>query len=171
MNLLTILLGLTLFLTGQHAGMPAGMSHEDHLKQLQKDQALKKRGAEAMGFDQDTTAHRFTLAADGGSIEVIVMNPADEQTVAAVRRHLRSIATDFSAGRFDKPFQTHGEIPPGVAEMQTRRERITYRYEDLAQGGAVRIRTKDARALGAVHAFLRYQIAEHHTGDPLPAKR
>ena len=165
MNLLTMLIGLTLFLTGQHAGMPAGMSHAEHLKQLQKDEALKKRGAEAMGFDQDTTAHGFALAPDGGSIEVTVRNPADERTVAAVRSHLRSIAADFTAGRFDKPFQTHGEIPPGVAEMQKRKERIAYRYEDLAQGGAVRMTTKDARALESVHAFLHYQIAEHHTGD------
>ena len=44
---------------------------------------------------------------------------------------------------------------------------ITYRYEDLAGGGAVRIETKDARALDAVHAFLRYQITEHGTGDPM----
>jgi len=33
----------------------------------------------------------------------------------------------------------------------------------------VRITTKDARALEAVHAFLRYQIKEHRTGDPMAA--
>ncbi|PYR73529.1 MAG: hypothetical protein DMF86_20265 [Acidobacteria bacterium] len=35
--------------------------------------------------------------------------------------------------------------------------------------GRVRITTKDARALEAVHAFLRYQIKEHRTGDPMAA--
>jgi hypothetical protein len=88
-----------------------------------------------------------------------------------VRSHLRSIASEFADGRFDKPFQTHGEVPPGVAEMQSRRQHITYRYEDLPQGGAVRIVTEDRRSLGAVHAFLRYQITEHQTGDALQPKK
>jgi hypothetical protein len=50
--------------------------------------------------------------------------------------------------------------------MQENRQMIEYRYQDLPQGGAVRIETKDARVLAAVHAFLRYQIEEHRTGDP-----
>ena len=41
----------------------------------------------------------------------------------------------------------------------------------LPQGGAVRTATKDPKALDAVHAFLRYQITEHKTGDPLEPKR
>src|SRR5690349_13469364 len=52
--------------------MPPGMTHEEHLKQLQKDADLKKRGAAAMGFDQETTAHHFLLLPDGGAIEVSV---------------------------------------------------------------------------------------------------
>lgn len=159
-----------LLLAGQHPQMPAGMSHEEHLKQMQKDAEMKKRGAEAMGFDQDATTHHFRLAATGGSIEVTVNDKSDEQTIAAIRGHLRSIAGEFSEGRFDKPFHTHGEVPPGVAEMQKSRQSIAYRYEDLPQGGAVRIETKDATALDAIHAFLRYQITEHQTGDALHYK-
>jgi hypothetical protein len=45
-----------------------------------------------------------------------------------------------------------------------------YRYEDLPQGGAVRIVTTSDRARQAVHEFLRYQIKEHQTGDPTEAK-
>jgi hypothetical protein len=157
---------MALLLAPQHPTMPKGMSHEEHQKQMEKDDALKKRGAEAMGFDQDATTHHFRLAPAGGSIEVTVKNQHDEAAIAAVRRHLRSIAADFARGDFDKPFQTHGEVPPGVAEMQKSRQTIAYRYEDLPGGGAVRIDTKDARALDAVHAFLRYQISEHRTGDP-----
>jgi hypothetical protein len=159
-------LAAALLLAPQHSTMPNGMSHEEHLKQMEQDEVLKKRGAEAMGFDQDATTHHFRLAPSGGSIEVTVKNEKDAEAIAAVRSHLRSIATDFASGEFDKPFQTHGEVPAGVPEMQKSSHKITYRYEDLAQGGAVRIETKDARALDAVHAFLRYQIAEHRTGDP-----
>jgi hypothetical protein len=166
MNSLISVLAAALLLAPQHPTMPKGMSHEEHLKQMEKDEALKKRGAEAMGFDQDATTHHFKLAPSGGAIEVTVKNEKDAKAIAAVRNHLRSIGADFARGEFDKPFQTHGEVPPGVTEMQKSRQKITYRYEDLAQGGAVRIETKDARALDAVHAFLRYQITEHQTGDP-----
>ena len=152
-------------LTAQHSQMPAGMSHEKHLEQMQNDEALKKRGADAMGFDQDATAHHFRLSPTGGSIEVTVKDRSDDATIAAVRSHLQSIAREFADGRFAKPLQTHGEVPPGVAEMQSRKQRIAYRYEELPRGGRVRISTKDTRALDAVHAFLRYQITEHRTGD------
>jgi hypothetical protein len=151
--------------------MPAGMSHGEHLEQMRKDEALKKRGAQAMGFDQDATTHHFRLTATGGSIEVTARDQAVGATVDAIRTHLRSIAVDFAAGRFDKPFQTHAEVPPGAAEMQKLREKIAYRFEELPGGGAVRIETNDRRALDAVHAFLRYQIAEHHTGDSIQFKR
>ena len=154
-------------LSAQHPEMSPGMSHEEHLKDMQKAAALKSQGADAMGFDQDATAHHFRVAVDGGSVEVTVRDATDGRTLAAVRSHLRAIAGEFAAGRFEKPFQTHGAVPPGVVEMRRQRHLITYRYEDVPGGGAVRMATRDASALDAIHAFLRYQIEEHRTGDPL----
>jgi hypothetical protein len=171
MSSLISVLAAALLLAPQHPTMPKGMSHEEHLKQMEKDEALKKRGAEAMGSDQDATTHHFKLAPSGGSIEITVKNEKDEAVITAVRSHLRSISADFAGGDFDKPFQTHEEVPPGVPEMQKSRQKITYRYEELPQGGAVRIETKDPQALAAVHAFLRYQITEHKTGDPKQNER
>lgn len=171
MNPIIVSIAAALLLTGQHPQMPSGMSHEEHLKQLQKDEELKQRGADAMGFDQDATTHHFRLAPTGGSIEVTVKDQSDAATIAAVRSHLRSIAREFTDGRFDKPFQTHGEVPPGVADMQNGKQNISYRYVDLPQGGAVGIETTDPRALDAVHAFLRYQITEHRTGDSMQLKK
>jgi hypothetical protein len=170
MNLIP-LIATALLIAQQHPSMPPGMSHEEHMKQMQKEEALKKRGAEAMGFDQDATTHHFKLTPSGGSIEVTVKNKDDATMIAAVRSHLRSIAADFARGDFDKPFQTHGEVPPGVPVMKDNSPKITYRYEDSAQGGAVRIETKDAGSLAAVHEFLRYQITEHGTGDPKQDER
>jgi hypothetical protein len=170
-NTFISVVAVALLLAPQHSTMPKGMSHEEHLKQMEKEAALKKRGADAMGFDQDATTHHFRLLPSGGSIEVTANNDKDEATIAAVRRHLRSIAVDFSSGLFDRPLQTHGEVPPGVREMQINKKAITYRYEDLPQGGTVRIETADSRALKAVHQFLRYQIKEHQTGDPPDVRR
>jgi hypothetical protein len=171
MNSLISVVAMAFLLAPQHPAMPPGMSHEEHLKQMQKDEELKKRGGEAMGFEQDAVTHHFRLAPSGGAIEVTVKNAKDEATIAAVRSHLRSIADEFAHGSFDKPFQTHGEVPAGVPEMRADKDSITYRYEELPQGGIVRIVTTNDRALTAVHQFLRYQITEHQTGDATEVKR
>ena len=49
--------------------------------------------------------------------------------------------------------------------MARLKDRITYRYEETPAGGRVRIVTGNAEALAAVHAFLRFQIEDHQTGD------
>jgi hypothetical protein len=171
MNVLIAVVMTALALT-QHSAMPAGMSHEEHLKQLAKDDALKQRGGEAMGFDQDRAEHHFILEAAGGSIRVTVKPGTDRKVLDEVRNHLRTIADEFSRGDFGKPFQTHDEVPTGVAEMKSAARAITYRYEEVAGGGSVKISTTDALALKAIHDFLRYQINEHKTGDALrPAPR
>jgi hypothetical protein len=171
MNLQIACISATLLLTMQHSAMPKGMSHEEHMKQMEKDDALKKRGADAMGFDQDVTAHHFRLTPAGGSIEVTVKDDADRATLARIRTHLKSIAEDFSRGDFGKPFQTHAEVPPGVSVMQKYARVISYRYQEVPHGGIVQIRSADSRALHGLHDFLRYQIAEHRTGDDIRPER
>ena len=150
----------------QHPAMPAGMSHEEHVKQMAKDAELKKRGDAAMGFDQDKTTHHFLIEKDGGVIQVTVNDKKDAANLAAIRAHLKRIAGDFSAGVFDAPFATHNEVPPGVADMQRLKDAIAYRYQEVGRGARVRITTKDPAAQAAVREFLRYQIREHKTGDP-----
>jgi len=145
--------------------MPPGVSHEEHQRQMQK------RGAATMGFDQDTTVHRFLLSSDGGAIEVRAKDPADTATCEQIRRHLHEIAGAFAGGDFSKPFITHAEMPPGVAVMQQRKAAIRYAFEELPSGGRVRITTHDATAQQAIHEFLRYQIREHGTGDPTKVPR
>jgi hypothetical protein len=154
-------------LAAQHAQMPAGMTHEEHLAQMKKDADLKARGALAMGVDQEKTTHHFLLTADGGIIEVGVSEPADVANRDAIRSHLKDIAGEFARGDFTRPFATHNEVPPGVKTMQQRVGSITFGYEDTASGGRVVIRTADRRARMAIHEFLRYQIREHATADPL----
>jgi hypothetical protein len=154
-------------LPAQHPAMPAGMTHEAHLAQIDKDRELEKRGEAAMGFDQESTTHHFRLSRAGGAIEVATNDPADVAGRDQIRMHLRAIAADFASGNFAKPFATHGEVPPGVATMQARKNTLEFTYEDRPAGGAVSIKTADASTRQAVHDFLRYQIREHATGDPL----
>jgi hypothetical protein len=167
---LTAALILTLGLTRvaaapQHPAMPAGMSHAEHLARMEKDAALKRRGASAMGFDQDKATHHFRLDRTGGAIEVVANDLTDEALQQQVRAHLESIAKEFAAGDFGKPLATHAELPPGARTMTQQRRALAFVYEELPGGGQVRITASNAKAIDAVHRFLRYQIREHKTGD------
>jgi hypothetical protein len=165
-----ILLGATLA-AAQHPSMPAGMSHEEHLRQIAKDALLKQRGGLAMGFDQDKGVHHFLLKQTGGAIEVTAKDAADAESIKQIRSHFREIADSFGKGLFDKPVATHHEMPTGARSMAINKERIRYRYDERAAGAAVIIETEDELTLKAIHDFLRYQIVEHKTGDPLTPQR
>jgi hypothetical protein len=169
---MTAALTLTLGLAGvaaapQHPAMPAGISHAEHLAQMEKDAALKQRGASAMGFDQDKATHHFRLDRTGGAIEVVANDLTDETLQRQIRAHLESIATEFAAGDFGKPLATHAELPPGTRTMTEERRALAFVYEEMAGGGRVRITASNAKAIDAVHQFLRYQIREHKTGDAM----
>jgi hypothetical protein len=155
----------------EHPSMPPGMTHEQHTAQMKKEAELKEHGKMAMGFDQDKTTHHFALTATGGSIAVTANDAADQTSRDQIRAHLADIAESFAHGDFQKPLMTHGELPAGAAQMQRLEKAITYTYEPTGRGGVVRITTSNPDALKAVHEFLRYQIREHKTGDPVTVQR
>ena len=128
--------------------------------------ALKERGAMVMGFDQATTAHHFYLYQDGGAIDIGVKQLPDPTNVAAIRSHLPHIATMFGSGNFSGPVLVHDtKNVPGIATLTARKDLVQYAYSETPRGGRVDIVTTDLEALAALHAFLKYQIAEHRTDD------
>jgi hypothetical protein len=81
------------------------------------------------------------------------------------------VASAFAGGDFAMTQQIHDRSLPGTSEMTRLKDAISYRYEETERGGRVRITTADPVALDAVHAFLRAQIGDHRTGDPLTPSR
>jgi hypothetical protein len=135
---------------------------------------MNRRGAEVMGFDQEQTAHHFYLYADGGAIEVSVKNTADLKNRDAIRAHLPHIAMMFGSGDFSAPMMVHATDVPGTKVLAANKDKIAFTYVETPTGGAVNIVTSDAGTLAALHEFLRFQIADHKTGDALsvgPRKR
>lgn len=151
---------LFLLLTGadQNAQPPAD-PHAHHA-------AVDARGATVMGFDQKTTTHHFVLTKDGGRIEVTAKTATDTAAIGQIRAHLNQLVPMFRAGNFASPQAIHATTPPGVEVMKRAGPAITYTYDVLPLGGQVHIATPDPAALAAVHAFLRFQIRDHRTGDP-----
>ena len=127
--------------------------------------AVDGRGDMVMGFDHEKTTHHFSLTPNGGAIAVSANDPDDGASRDAIRGHLAHIAKMFAAGDFQAPMLVHGQTPPGVPVMKTRRSTIHYAYEETAAGARVRISTSDQKSLAAIHDFLRFQIEDHRTGD------
>jgi hypothetical protein len=127
--------------------------------------AVNERGDAVMGFDHSKTTHHFSLTPEGGTIAVSANEEADTASRDAIRGHLAHIAKMFADGNFDAPMLIHDRVPPGVAVMKAEMKAITYTYEDTPKGAEIVISTKNARALDAIHDFLRFQIDDHQTGD------
>jgi hypothetical protein len=94
-------------------------------------------------------------------------SPDDNASKEAIRRHIRRIAGIFAQGDFSLPMFIHNTVPPGVEVMNRLKGQIAYTAEDTAKGAQVRIVTGNPEALVAVHEFLRFQIKDHRTNDPL----
>ena len=156
-----------LYILGLLSGMPSVLSAQAHHS------PLDERGAAVMGFDRERTVHHFLLFNDGGAIDISVKDLSDTKNRDAIRSHLPHIAMMFGQGNFEAPMLVHDtKNVPGIRTMAARKETIAYRYVETENGGRVNIVTTDREALAAVHAFLKYQIAEHKTGDPVtPGKR
>jgi hypothetical protein len=128
---------------------------------------VNERGDSVMGFDHEKTTHHFRLTRLGGSIEVTVNDPEDTGSRDAIRGHLAHIARMFSEGNFEAPMLIHDRVPPGASTMKKKKGSIGWKFQQTEAGGRIVIITKDAEALSAIHEFLRFQIEDHQTGDPV----
>ena len=91
--------------------------------------------------------------------------PHDSTTRDEIRAYLAHIAQMFTEANFQVPMFIHDKVPPGVPVMQSKRDAISYKFEELPRGGRVRIATADKDALEAIHQFHAFQIDDHRTGD------
>jgi hypothetical protein len=126
---------------------------------------VDSRGDQVMGFAHAKTTHRFRLRRDGGIIEVNAKDPGDTASRDQIRVHLKDITQKFTRGDFTAPMLIHAQTPPGVPEMKTLRAEIRYDFETTERGGLIRVTSSNAKAVEAVHDFLRFQIKDHRTGD------
>lgn len=161
--------GLTQEAKPTDKGMEDCPMHDQHRSAVedQHDHAMKDRGDAGMGFSQDKTTHHFWLGKDGGAIQVTANSREDHASIDQIRMHLKHIAQSFQAGDFNIPMFVHDQVPPGVPTMKKLKKEITYRFEDTENGGRVIMHSNNSEAVMAIQEFLRFQIREHKTGDPL----
>jgi hypothetical protein len=122
---------------------------------------VQTRGRAAMGVDQYTSTHHFDALPDGGRIE-LQRDTDDSAGVAAIRAHIRAIATAFNGADFSTPAFVHMRMVPGTDVMVAKRALISYEARDLPRGAELRIRTTDPEAIAAIHRFMAFQRSDHH---------
>jgi hypothetical protein len=144
--------------SGQHSGHSGHASHQSGDSAFR---ALQARGQRVMGVDQYTSTHTFELLPDGGRIE-LVRDTVDSVGARSIREHLRDVARRLAAGDFSLSEVVHAKEIPGARVLSDRRTHVKYEYRELPRGGEIRILTKDAKAVAAVHDFLNFQKHEHH---------
>jgi uncharacterized protein (TIGR01244 family) len=127
---------------------------------------IDHRHDEATGIAHEHAVHHFLLTEDGGSIALEIEGEGASEAREHARTHLQGITRSFASGDFSMPIRIHDRVPPGVEVMTKRGAAIHYDYSPTANGGKVRISTRDAEALAAIHEFLRFQIRDHGTSDP-----
>ena len=151
------------FLFGSVACGQTGMT------QQQMDE-MNKRGDKHMGFDHTKTTHHFLLAKNGGAIRVEANDLKDTQSRDQIRKHLHHISMMFSDGNFNTPMLIHEKTPPGSELMSKLKSEIRYEFKETEKGAEIIISSENPEALAAIHDFLRFQIKEHMTGDPLEVR-
>lgn len=133
--------------------------------QNSRSDAVAQRGDHVMGFSHEATTHHFRLLKDGGEIIVTANKPGDKSSIDEIRAHLAHIEKMFSAGDFNAPMLIHDTNPPGVASMTRLKGQIRYEVSEIERGAKMRITTSSPETTDAVHAFLLFQILDHHTSD------
>jgi hypothetical protein len=73
----------------------------------------------------------------------------------------------FSEGNFSIPHFVHDQTLRGVPTMKKRGATIHYAAEMMKDGARVKIDPASPEGIAVVHNFLRFQIKDHETGDPL----
>ena len=117
------------------------------------------------GYKSTVVGFRDLLYSNGGEINVATNDARDKDSLEQIRMHLGHIAKMFSAGNFNAPMLIHDTTPPGVPTMQRLKADIRYDYSETPKGARIRLITANSQAVDAIHAFLLFQIIDHHTGD------
>ena len=142
---------------------------DSRMTQKQMDE-MNMRGDKHMGFEHLKTTHHFLLANDGGVIQVEANDMKDTESRDQIRSHLRHITMMFTNGNFEIPMLVHDKTPPGSEVMKKLKAEISYKYDVTDRGALIQISSTNPEAVQAIHEFLKFQIKEHRTGDPLEVK-
>jgi hypothetical protein len=142
------------------------LAHGQQDRQVPDHQAaVNEHGDKVMGFSHEKSTHHFVLTQDGGLIEVRANDFKDAASLEQIRGHFQHIVHMFAEGNFNAPMLVHSQDVPGTATMTRLKSDLHWEMQEVPRGARITITADSKEALDAVHDFLRFQIADHQTGD------
>lgn len=154
-----------LFLLATSFSLGQEQQKMDEQKMDHHQAALNQHGDHVMGFSHEKTTHHFVLTQDGGLIEVRVNDIKDTASLDQIRAHFQHIVRMFADGNFNAPMLVHSQDVPGTAAMTRMKNDLHWELQEIPKGARITIIADNKEALAALHDFLRFQIADHKTGD------
>ncbi len=126
---------------------------------------MAQRFSKALGVDVNKVVQHYYLVKNGGVIEYTARSDGDRATVAAVQKFLDNQKLLFEKGKSDTDFEVHGKVPDGIPAMKRLRNEITFFSTKTENGAVLRMFSMNPEARDAIQTFLKFEIAEHKTGD------
>ena len=126
---------------------------------------VNEHGDKVMGFSHEKARHHFVLTQDGGLIEVRANDSKDTASLEQIRSHFQHMARMFAAGNFNAPMLVHSQDVPGTATMARLKDSLHWEVQEIPRGARITVTADNKEATDALHDFLRFQIADHQTGD------
>ena len=96
---------------------------------------------------------------------VLLLSQPAPSSLDQIRGHFQHIAHMFSEGNFNAPMLVHSQDVPGTATMARLKSDLHWELQQIPRGARLTVTADTQQAADAVHEFLRFQIADHHTGD------
>lgn len=131
------------------------------------DNSFNTRFSKALGTDVDKVVQHYYLVKNGGVIEFTAKDPADNATIATVQKYLEAQKDLFEKGKAEADAEIYGKIPDGLPALKKLRNEITFFAVNTDSGAALRMFSVNEQARQAIQDFMKFQINEHKTGDPL----
>lgn len=135
------------------------------------DNDLNTRFSKALGTDTNKVVQHYYLVKNGGVIEFTAKDPNDNATISAVQKYLDAQKDLFEKGKTDADADVHGKVPDGLPVLKRLRNEITFFAVKSDSGAALRMFSINDQARQAIQDFMKFQINEHKTGDPLVAEQ
>lgn len=130
------------------------------------EQEVDARFSRAMGVSLDKVTVHFYLVKNGGVMELLAKDPGDNSTVEALQKYLQNQKDLWEKGKETAVTDVHLRAPESAATMRRLRNDITFYAAKMDNGGVLRMFSINDQARTAIQDYMKFEIAEHNTGDP-----
>jgi hypothetical protein len=125
---------------------------------------VMEHGKEVMPFDQSQAMHMFLPSLTGGVVEIMVHDMNLTQ-IELVRSHLLQEAAKFARGDYSDPAYIHGEVMPGLVQLESGFSRLSVHYFETPSGAAITLGSTDRTLISAIHEWLAAQQRDHNSSQ------